>query len=308
MRVKYNTDTQLFFQIGDPLDQGCAAYLHNAMYEFANLNAVCMPAVVKKGELGKFIEAAKTLDAKGFDITMPHKTDILDYLDECDPASEAFRCVNHVNIVNGRLVGKGLDGEGMALSIKNELADTLRGRKVLMIGAGAVSGPIAASLCEYGIGSVTVVNRTVEKAQYIADTLARLYGVDCSYGPLENDFLCAVAPEITLAVQCTSLGSGHGRDFDSLEFVSRFPQGCVAADVLYPMTTFLGAAKKRGMPTIDGRGMLFQQQLAMMEFHFGVKLPDEALLEAEEAVEIAIAMRSVRNRRMEKNKRYGSND
>lgn len=300
MRVKYNTDTQLFFQIGDPLDQGCAAYLHNAMYDFANLNAVCMPVTVKKGELKKFIEAAKTIGAKGFDITMPHKTDIIEYLDECDAASEAFRCVNHVKISDGKLIGRGLDGVGMALSVKRKLGDTLKGRNVLMVGAGAVSGPIAASLCEYGAARVTVVNRTVEKAKYIADTLTRLYRVQCEYGALDNEYLCDIAPEITLAVQCTSLGNGHGDSFDSLQFVSRLHKECVAADVLYPTTTFLEEAGRCGLDVIDGRGMLFEQQLAMIEFHFGVRLSEDALLEAEEAVELAIAMREIRNQRIEK--------
>ena len=47
MRVKYDTDTQLLFQIGDPLDHACACYIHNRMYELANLNAVNLNVVVK---------------------------------------------------------------------------------------------------------------------------------------------------------------------------------------------------------------------------------------------------------------------
>ena len=59
MHVKYDDETKLMFQIGDPIDHACAAALHNTMYEIANLNAVCTLVRVKKGDLPRFIEAAK---------------------------------------------------------------------------------------------------------------------------------------------------------------------------------------------------------------------------------------------------------
>ena len=115
MRVKYDTDTQLLFQIGDPLDHACACYIHNRMYELANLNAVNLNVVVKKGELPEFIASCKQLGVKGFDITMPHKTDVIPLCDEVEEFSREFACVNHVKIRDGKLIGVGLDGMGMAM-------------------------------------------------------------------------------------------------------------------------------------------------------------------------------------------------
>ncbi|MDO4269466.1 MAG: saccharopine dehydrogenase NADP-binding domain-containing protein [Eubacteriales bacterium] len=296
--MKYNVDTRLVFQVGDPMDQGCATFLHNAMYSYANLNAVCVTAVIPKGGLPPFIEAVRTLGADGFDLTMPHKTDILAYLDECDEASRAFRCVNHVKLRGGRLIGTGLDGAGMGMSVEAKLGADVKGRHLLLIGAGAVAGPIAADLCMRGVSRVTIVNRTVEKAKYIAETLGRLYGVPCEYAPLCAEALNELAPQADLVVQCTSLGGGSWGSLESLDFVTRLPKHCAAADVLYPDTEFLQKARQAGLQTIDGRGMLFYQQLAMIDFRFGVKLPPAALLEAEEAVELAVAMRELRNRRL----------
>ncbi|MEM0529046.1 hypothetical protein WGC32_01730 [Zongyangia sp. HA2173] len=298
MRLKYDVDTKILFQIGDPLDQCCATYLHNALYEFANINAVNLSVPVPKGGLGDFVKAAKTIHAAGFDLTMPHKTDIIPFLDECDPASRAFKCVNHVKIADGRLIGVGLDGAGMGLSLQYEMGD-ISGRHALIIGAGAVAGPIAADLCSRGVKKFTIVNRTLEKAQYVADTLRNIYGVETSFGPFSEEFLSSVAPEISLAVQCTCLGGGsHWGQFPHLGFISRLPKNCIAADVLYPTTDFLEEAKRQGLPTVSGKGMLYQQQLAMMEFYFGVKLGADALQEAKEALEVAIAMRTIRNEKM----------
>ena len=93
MRVKYDVDTQLIFQIGDPIDHSTAAFLHNEMYDLANINAVCVPILVKKGTLPEFTEAVRRLNLNGFDITMPHKSDIIPLLDECDETSRLFNSV-----------------------------------------------------------------------------------------------------------------------------------------------------------------------------------------------------------------------
>lgn len=298
MRVKYNIDTQLVFQIGDPIAHSCAAVIHNAMYEWANLNAICLTAQVRKGELPEFISAMKLLHANGFDITMPHKTDIIDYLDECDEASRLFKCVNHVKIVDGKLIGIGLDGVGMGLAIEDQTGP-VKGKHALIIGAGAVAGPIAADLCQKGIASITIVNRTVSKAQYIADLIKINYDTPTQAGPIDQAFLSELAPKMGLVVQCTSLGmQGHAEDFDSFDFLAFLPATCIVADVLYPTTTILEKAKALGLKTINGMGMLLQQQIAMMEFRFGLKLPKESLLEAEEALSFAIVMRELRFKRL----------
>lgn len=295
MRVKYNIDTKLVYQIGYPMHQGCASILHNAMFDYANVNAVCLALEVPKGGLGPFIEAAKTMGIEGFDITMPHKTDIIPFLDECDEASRAFRCVNHVKIRNGKLIGIGLDGVGMGMSIAHKAKGELRGRHALIIGAGAVAGPIAADLCTRGIREVTIVNRTVEKAEYIAKTLHDLYGVETHYGPMAPEVLDEVAPKIGLVVQCTSLGGNYAKGNIYLGFVSKLPADCIAADVLFPTTSFLEEAKRNHLQTINGEGMMYYQELALIDFRFGIKMPFEAMDEAEEALKIGIAVRDMRN-------------
>lgn len=302
MRLKYDVDTQILFQIGEPLDQCCATYLHNALYEFCNINAVNLSVPVPKGGLAAFVQAAKVIGAAGFDLTMPHKTDIIPFLDECDPASRAFQCVNHVKIRDGRLIGVGLDGAGMGLSLEYERGD-IAGRHALIIGAGAVAGPIAADLCTRGIRKFTIVNRTVQKAEYIADTLRDIYGAEIQAGPFTEEYLSQAAPDISLAVQCTCLGGGaHWEAFPHLGFVKLLPKDCIAAEVLYPDTAFLSAARERGLPTVSGKGMLYQQQLAMMEFYFGVKLGPDALEAAIEGLEVAIALRGARNARLTRQK------
>lgn len=303
MRVKFDTDTQLLFQIGDPMDHACACYIHNAMYELANINAVNLTQVVKKGELPQFIQACKTLGVKGFDITMPHKTDVIALCDEVEDFSREFSCVNHVKITeDGKLIGIGLDGLGMAMAIADSGAK-VKDACVMMLGAGAVSGPIAAELCKMGAKKVVILNRTVAKADAIAASLHKYFAqIETETGSLDPETMKKYAPETDLVVQCTNLGmSGQPSDYEDLSFVDLLPKDATIADVIFnpERTSILKAGEKNGLRVINGMGMLVNQEKAMMKFHFGIDMGDEFAAEGEEALLIALAMRQLRTRRLE---------
>lgn len=300
MRLKYNTDTQLFFQIGDPVDHSTAAFLHNAMYDIANVDAICLPVFVKRGNLSEFVHAAKVIGLSGFDITMPHKSDIIPLLDECDEVSRRFHCVNHVKIRDGKLIGVGLDGMGMGIAVHNRMPK-LEGKTLLLLGAGAVAGLIAADLCKRGCSRIIIANRTQSKADAIAATLREVYQVEAEGGPLEAHFLNMCAREADIVAQCTSLGmAGSSQDYTSLDFMQQLRPQTLCADVLYPTSTFLETAKSLGLPCINGLDMLLNQQIAMIDFHFGIKLPQECLTIAEESLACAVTLRNLRDERLTK--------
>ena len=302
MRVKFNLDTKLYFLIGDPMEHSCTALVNNRMFELVNENALCVPVTVKKGQLAEFIRAAKLLHAAGIYLTMPHKGDIIPFLDECEESARVFHSVNHVKIVDGRLIGIGLDGVGMGRTIEKAAGGGSL-EKVLLIGAGAVAGPIAADLYRRGARDFKIANRTVQKAEALGKLLEEQFQdirVEC--GGLEESFLCAAAADRDVAVQCTSLGLGGAgkdgaQDFQSLDFMDRLPGHCIAADVLYPKTSFLQRAWKNGLKTVDGMWMALNQQEEVMRFHFGADITERELLEAEEAFHVAVTMREVRARR-----------
>jgi shikimate dehydrogenase len=115
---------------------------------------------------------------------------------------------------------------------------------------------------------------------------------------MTDEHITSLAPDVDLVVQCTPLGIAGGReDFETLEFVKALPESAMVADVLYPRTKLLDAAKARGLKIVNGMGMMIYQQFAMMEFRFGVTLPDYAAEAAEDALAAAIAMRDLRMRR-----------
>ncbi|MDR2088694.1 MAG: hypothetical protein LBP73_05000 [Clostridiales Family XIII bacterium] len=301
MRLKYTVHTKLYFLIGDPMDHACSPYVNNMMYEYANLDAVCIPAVVPKGKLEPFISAVRLMNLPGFYLTMPHKTDIIEYLDDAEEMSLLFNSVNHVRNDGGKLVGIGLDGVGQAANIERAAGGpgSLADKKALILGAGSVAGPIAGDLCKRGIKKFAIANRTVEKARAVVAALKKYdSGVTAVCGPLHDGFLSEAARDADVVAQCTSLGLAGGcEDYDSLDFMKKLPSHCIAADVLYPTSGFLETARTLGLRRVDGTGMSLMQQKEIMKFQFGIDLPDSFLFEGEEAFATAVALRDLRLRR-----------
>lgn len=305
MISQYNIDTKINLQIGDPMDQGCSHMVHNVLYQYANINAITIPVRVTAEDLENAIIGARAFGLD-FTLTMPHKSTIIEYLDEVDTMSREFRCVNNVKYVDGKLIGTGLDGVGMGAAIRHRLGERMDGRRALILGAGAVAGPIAAAIVERGVNDIVIANRTIEKAEYIEGVLKKYFPeIQVKSGPLTEEFLNAEAPTCTIVVQCTSMGGGAWEEFHPLSFMELLPKDCLIADVLYPKTTVLTEAQRLGLETLNGQEMILHQQLATMEFRFGVKLPEEALLVAEEALDMSVAKRAFRNRMKAKEKQNG---
>ena len=300
MSIKHDVDTKLLFQIGTHLDEGTATFVHNKVYELGNVNAVCVARNVDEKTLPGFIEAAKALKIAGFDLTTPLKSAIIPYLDECDEVSRTFQCVNGVKMREGKLIGIGLDGIGMKIALELKCGEKLAGSKAVILGAGAVAGLIASALCEGGIREFVIANRTVAKAERIARNLKERYeDVSVCTGPLNDEFLTANTVGFDIAVQCTTLSMEMNRkEYMPWKFVEYLAPDAVAADVSYPLTPFLKRAQEAGLEIIDGKSMLAWQQIAMMKFHFDCDLSAGMLPEIEEIVDVAVAMREARKRRL----------
>lgn len=287
--VKYDRETKLLGLLGYPLGHSIAAAIHNEVYRSVGINAVLLPMELEDhpGNLGRFLEAVKTLRMRGFIVTMPYKTQMLPYMDEVSVESRAFNCVNAVKYVNGRFYGAAFDGYGMCQTIE-DAGVKLAGREALVIGAGGISGPVASEMARRGVTAFTVLNRTEEKAERLAQILREHTGKPVHAGGLTVKELDRAAERANVVAQCTSLGMyGTGTTFPYLNFMKKLRKDTVVADALYnpPQTAFLAAAAGSGLKTASGVGMLSNQVNALIDFFFGVDLGPEGKTAAVRAVE-----------------------
>jgi 3-dehydroquinate dehydratase/shikimate dehydrogenase len=161
-----NLYTRIYGLIGDPVTQSISDETHNSLLRTFGLSAVYVKIQVSKSELASFLHLAKELSFHGLSVTMPLKESILVHVDEIDLHASDIGAVNTLLFHEGRIKGFNTDGIGALQAIEKNVL--VRNRQVLIIGAGGAAKAIAYETCKRG-GIVTILNRTLEKAQQIAN-------------------------------------------------------------------------------------------------------------------------------------------
>ena len=168
MLIEYRNGTGLLAVIGDPIAHSLSPLLHNTMIRELGRDDLYLAVRLARGGLPEFIRAAKTLPITGFNLTMPHKQDVLPYLADMTPEARRAGSVNSVRIREGRLEGHSTDGMGFRRALQ-DLGYDFPGQNVTILGAGGAARSVAYSLAEAGCG-IIIVNRTAEKAENTAQS------------------------------------------------------------------------------------------------------------------------------------------
>lgn len=286
-------NSKLVGLIGYPLDHTLSPKIHNFLYQYYDINAVYYPFELAEGKLAEFISAAKVLGMSGFGVTMPYKGRVLPYIDGAEEAARVFNCVNQVEIrPDGTTYGYSSDGYGLCQAV-SDCGFEIAGKSVLMIGAGAISGIIGYDLAQRGAKKAVILNRTRERADFVAKTLAENTGLTTESGTLENRLLDLYAESTDLVIQCTSLGMvGCGEDFKYLGFLDRLPAHAFAADAIYNprRTSFLAYAEKRGLSVVNGVPMFIRQLMKNLVYNVGFTgVEDQGLRQAQQLMEAELA-------------------
>lgn len=265
--------------IGSPIGGSTASYLYNKIFKAFDINAMSYPVEVKKGELPDFLKAVKFMNTPGCILTSPHKQDVIQYIDDVDEVSKVFQSVNAVRFhEDGHTEGHGMDGTGVIGAFDDNGVD-LKGKRVLMLGAGGISGIFASELAARGISELTILNRTVEKAKYVAETLASRTNVATHFGEYTPANAAEAAEKADIFIQATTLGmKGSGADHPDLSFMEKLPQDAWVMEAVSnpPRTSVIQRAEVLGLNHILGMDMLVCQVAALCKFLLGVDVPEEA--------------------------------
>lgn len=276
--VKFDIDTKLALNIGDPMRKTNAPRAYNKLFGELDMNAIMLPVEIPKGKLPEFLEACKILKIHYLCPTMPHKKDIIPLLDDVDESSKIFQSVNAIRIdEDGRSHGVGMDGKGALSAILTSGID-LEGKEAVMLGSGSISGVIGLELSKRGIKKLTILNRTVNQAEAVADILNRHTSMETIALTSTPENLDEAAKHARLFLQVTPLGmAGYGVTHEYLGFIDKLPQECLVFDVIINPadTPVIAAAKARGLKTVQGLKMLAGQMEEIFRFMFQVELTPE---------------------------------
>jgi shikimate dehydrogenase len=220
--------------------------MHNAAFAAAGIDATYLAFDVQPDRLGSALAGARALGVRQLAVSLPHKEAVLDHLDEVEACARAIGAVNTVTLRDGRLVGTNTDWLGAVRALERNVE--LTGTRAVVLGAGGTARALVYGLVERG-ASVTVLNRTPERARLLADELGA-----ASVGPLGD---LARTPHEVL-VNTTSVGL---RTDDSPVPASDLRAESLVMDVVYDPeeTRLLRDARARGAETITGKWMLVYQ-------------------------------------------------
>ena len=244
--------------VGRPVAHSLSPVIHNAWLEAAGMDAVYAAfAPPDEAAFEVLIQAGRAGLIHGVNVTAPFKGQALECADEASDIARACGSANVLAFRDGRVRAHSTDGEGLLTALAEQAPDfALPAGPVLFLGAGGAARAAVAALLDGGAPEVVILNRTPERAQALAETF---------------DERVRVAGDIAGARLVINAVSGP-MDFD----FGRTPEAVAALDMTYkPLeTSFLTAARARGLTGVDGLGMLTGQAGPSFAFIFDREPPD----------------------------------
>ncbi len=248
--------------IGSPVKHSLSPKMHNLAFKLNNIPATYFSLDLKVDELPEVIKNLKNdKNFKGMNITYPLKEAVLKYCDELSEVSKLTGAVNTVKNEDGRWIATTTDGIGFFNGLNDNNVE-VKGKKILLLGAGGAARVIAAQSLFEGIDELIIFNRTLQKAQNLKEKLqetADKTGVKIRVFPLEDeDRLSKEVEESDILVNATSVGMGS--DDNSLIKPEDLHENLVVCEIVYKEKTELAKeAEKQGLKVIDGLPMLLFQ-------------------------------------------------
>ncbi|MBD2844495.1 shikimate dehydrogenase [Paenibacillus sp. IB182496] len=274
--IQVDSHTVLYAVIGDPIRHSKSPLMLNRAFAEAGINGVYTAFHVKKEQLGDFVAGVRAMGVRGVNVTIPHKLDIMPHLDRIDESSRAIGAVNTIVNDDGVLTGYNTDGLGYVRSLKEEVEPELAGKRIVVLGAGGAARGVLYALTKERPGAITVVNRTLAKAEALARDLAP-YG---TVAAADSGALARLCADADIVINTTSVGMHPSTDEVPLDAGWLRP-GAVASDLIYnPMVTrFLREAEQRGCRIHGGLGMFVYQGALAFEYWTGRPAPVAAMRE-----------------------------
>jgi shikimate dehydrogenase len=275
-----NFKAELLACFGQPVDENPTCVMQEAGFRELGLNWRYLTVEVPPAKLRAAIEGARAFGMRGLNLTIPHKVAVMQYLDEIAPDAALIGAVNTVRREGDRLIGENTDGKGFLHGIRSDAGVDPSGKRAVVFGAGGAARAIVTELALAGAAEVLVVNRSVERGRAMVDDLASKTGRPIRFEPWLGTY--AVTAATDLLVNATSIGLFPDVDAMPPVDLSGARPGMLVSDVVFnpPETPLLAAARRLGLPTLDGLSMLVYQGTIGFQLWTGREAPAGVMKQA----------------------------
>lgn len=271
--------TGLYGIVANPIKHSFSPMMHNTAFQTLGIDDVYLAFEVNDDKLSDFITSVKTLNIKGFNVSMPYKLRIMDYLDELTQEAKLCQAVNTVKNRDGRLIGHISDGKGFVMSCESKGWDICH-QKIVVIGAGGAACAIIVEMALKGASEIVVYNRS--EKPFIHELNDKL---DCPIILKSLQDQKALKEDLTdayLLVQTTNVGMEPNIQECIIPDESYLSQQLKVADIIYKpaQTKLLKMAKEKGLEYMNGEGMILYQGAVSFEYWTKEKMPIQEVKQA----------------------------
>jgi len=272
--------TKLCGVIGNPIEHTMSPAIHNAAFEKMGIDYLYVPFRVRGEELGKAIEGMRALNMRGLNVTIPHKVNVIPFLDELDTLAEQIGAVNTIVNDDGLLTGYNTDATGFLQALLERGIEP-KGKNVVILGAGGASRAISFILADRG-AHLVILNRLLELdwAEELARRIWQVFKKEVKALELGEENLATVLEKAELLINATSVGMNPNINETPVP-AGLLKHGLIVFDIVYnPIKTKLSReAEAAGAKTINGVDMLVWQGALAFEKWTGLKAPVEVMRE-----------------------------
>jgi shikimate dehydrogenase len=275
-----NYKAELVGVFGHPVAENPTIVMQEAAFRALDLNWRYLTIEVYPDDLPAAMQGLRAFNMRGINLTIPHKTAVLKYLDEISTAAQLMGAVNTVVRKEDRLVGENTDGKGFIQSLRLDAGIDPSGNRFVLLGAGGAARAITVELALAGAAQVIVVNRTPSRGQALVDLLNEKTPVKASFVQWDRTF--ELPQGIDVLVNATSIGLFPSvEEKPDIDYYTINPEMTVC-DVIPnpPQTPFLSKARARGARTLDGLGMLVYQGAIGFKLWTGLDAPVQVMRQA----------------------------
>lgn len=275
MVMKIDGYTRTCGLIGNPVEHTMSPAIHNTLSEALGKNLVYVPFHVPEGHVKEAVEGAFALNLLGCNVTVPYKSQVIPFLKEIDPLAEKIGAVNTLVRVEDGFKGYNTDMPGLYRAMCEE-GVRLEGEKVLILGAGGVARAVAVMLAQKQAERIVILNRTVEKAERIAQEVNSYAGRELASAV--GTYTSLPEGEKYLAIQATNVGMFPKVEETLITDRAFYDRIHTGYDLIFnpAQTRFMSLVQESGGRAFNGLKMLLYQGIIAYELWTGTEV-DEAL-------------------------------
>ncbi len=264
--------------IGSPVAQSLSPVIHNAIFESLNVDWLYVAFNVQSARVEDALTSMTALGIGGLSVTMPHKNAVAEIVIQCGEVDQVVRVTNSANTIvlrsDSSLWATNTDGEGCCNALEEAMKSSIRGERVVVLGAGGTASAVAYAMVQRGASDVAVINRTLQRAQDLVNRVAGTARV------VASDEIANTISDARIIVNTTPVGFGveQGSLVSSID-ISLIKSSHVVLDAVYKplITGLLLASQNAGAIVVDGLSMLVHQA-ALQQQHWIGQMGDTALM------------------------------